>query len=69
MVADGPLIFVQSPVPGEGLFPASVIEVNPELKHWSEPAFARMGPVVLITLAVIELVADPQPLATVHVKV
>ena len=30
IVADPPVSFVHNPVPGEGLFPASVVDVIPE---------------------------------------
>ena len=69
MVQAGPLSCVQVPVPGLGLFPASVILVVPAGRHWSGPAAAVTGPgvgkVVRITLES-EL---PHILEIVHFKV
>jgi hypothetical protein len=69
IVQDGPLIFVHKPVPGAGLFPASVVEVVPDARHWSGPAFAWIGPGVLVVVITAWSELEPQALEIVQVKV
>ena len=61
-----PLTMLQAPVPTEGVLPARVTEVNPQVEApvWSAPALAVVGARVMETVAVVLLAEVHAPLET-----